>query len=248
MADIDCVNEKADVVIKKIHDNALKFETYSSKIDVQLLMPNDNNQEFSASLRIKNDSAIWALVKVFGVPAATALITQDSVQALIKLPSKRYLAENISYLQNKFNITADYFMLEDILSGRPVSLNDEIDYFATCIDNQLWLMSHSLEEQKELNNSPILSNEMVIKYLINKENFYIEKIEATRLRDNAKLVVNYEAFEKIENAFVPTKTSAYFYTEKEAVQINITSSKIELNQAVEMPFSVTDKYEPIKIE
>lgn len=248
VSSIDCVSEKPEVVIQKIKDNALKYEWLSSKIDVKVQTSNDNNQEFSAILRIRKDSAIWTAVKVFGIPVATGLVTTDSVKALIKQPSKKYLFADIDFLQTKFNLPADYYTLEDILSGKPVGLSDSAKYHAICLEDKLWLMSHSLKEQNEFTKMPALPDVTVVKYLINKENFYIEKIEATRLKDNTRLVVNYKSFEKIENSFIPISTTAYFYSGENKVQIDIASSKIQLNEPLEMPFSITEKYEPINIE
>jgi hypothetical protein len=244
---VDCIKEEPSIIIQKIHDNALTFEQYSSKIDVKV-KSSQMNQEFSASLRIQKDSAIWSAIKVFGIPVATALITTDSLKFLVKQPVRRYMIGDLNALQSRMGIAADYFTLEDLLSGRPVELSKNEQYFALCIDNNLWISTHSIQQEKELKNAPVALDETIVKYLINKENYYIERIEAERLIDKSKLVVNYETFEKIDISYVPTQTTAYFYSEKENVTLQINSSKIELNKPFEMNFEVSNKYEVVIIE
>jgi hypothetical protein len=246
VATIDCVKESPSVIIENIHANTLQYDWYSAKVDVKVTS-SKMNQDFSASMRIRKDSAIWSAIKVMGIPVATSLITTDSLKVLVKQPMRRYMIGDINNLQTRANISADYFTLEDLLSGRPVELDSADIYHAMCIDNNLWLSTHTPMQENELKKAPP-SDVTIIKYLINKEFYYVERIEAHRLLDNSKLVVNYETFEKIEQSYVPTKTRAYFYSENEQVVIEVASSKIELNKPFEMPFEVNSKYEVVIIE
>lgn len=244
----DCVSIKATELLEKIHQNTLMYSWYSSKLDAKLTTANENNQDFKSSIRIRKDSAIWTSVKVMSIPVATSVISTDSVKALVKQPNKRYLLTEIDYLQKKFNISADYFTLQDLLSGRPIMLNKDKQYVVMCIDNELWLMSHTEKEAEKAMRKPNEADEYIIKYKINKETFLVEKIDATRINDFSRIIVNYDQFETIEEQSIPTKTSAYFYSVKDTVQIDFSSSKIKLNEPFEMPFNITDSYAPIILE
>ena len=245
---VDCISMKSNDLLKRIHRNTKDFDWYSSKIDVKLILPNDNKQDFKASIRIRKDSAIWSSIKVMSIPVALTLISQDSVKALIKQPKKQYLGADIDYLKKRFNIDADYFVLEDILSGRPLLLNDGSDYVALCIDNELWLMTHTQKEEEKVLKKRQGDEKYIVKYRINKETFVIEKIDALKIIDGTRLIVNYNQFENIEEQLIPTKTEAYFYGVKDTVQLNFSSSKIKLDKPTSMPFNVTDSYETIILE
>lgn len=245
---VECVSMKSIDLVQKIHENTLNFDWYSSKIDVKLKAPKDNNQSFKASIRIRKDSAIWSSIKVMSIPIALTIVSQDSLKALIKKPKKQYLISDIDYLKKQFNIDADYNALQDILSGRPIMLDESINYIAKCENNQLWLMTHSIKETEKALRKRQDDEAYIVKYLVNKETFMVEKMEALKIIDGSRLIVNYNEFESIEEQLVPTKTSAYFYGIKDTVQLDFSSSKIKLNTPSSMPFNVTDSYEPIILE
>ena len=239
---------KSDELIQKIHKNTLNFDWYSSKMDVKLQMPNGDYQNFKASIRVRKDSAIWSSIKVMKIPVALTLISQDSIKSLIKQPKKQYLAAKTDYLQNKFNLDADYSALQDILSGQAILLDTERQYLVKCVDNELWLLSHTEKEAEKALKKRQDNEVYITKYLVNKETFLVEKVEALKIVDGSRLIVNYNQFESIEEQFIPTKTSAYFYGIKDTVQMDFSSSKIKLNNPADMPFNVTDSYEPIILD
>ena len=242
-----CVSIKSDELFQKIHDASLTYNWYQSKLDVKLETSKEK-QEFKASLRIKKDSAIWSSIKVMSIPVALTLISQDSVKALVKQPKKQYLEAEMNYLQDQFNIDADYFALQDILSGRPIMVNKSTNYFVQCIDNELWMMTHSEKQAEKALKKRQDDMPYIIKYQINKTTYTIEKMEATKVVDGSQLIVNYNQFENIESYLIPTETSAYFYGIKDTVHLEFSSSKIKLNEPSTMPFNVTDSYEPIILE
>lgn len=245
---IDCISINSGELIQKVYQNALNFDWYSSKINVKLKAPKDNSQDFKASIRIRKDSAIWSSVKVMSIPVALTIISEDSIKSLIKQPKKKYLAAETDYLKDRFNVDADYFAFQDILSGKPILFNKEFNYIAKCVDNQLWLMSHTEKQAEKALKKRQDDETYIVKYLINKETFVVEKIEALKIVDGSRLIVNYNEFESIEEQLIPTKTTAYFYGIKDTVQLDFESSKIKLNIPSDMPFNVTDSYEPIILE
>ena len=78
----------------------------------------------SMSTRYRRDSLIWVSIKKFGFEGARAKITKDSV-FLVNYLQSNYIAENLSYIEKKYNLPADFNMLQNILLGNPIFLTDK---------------------------------------------------------------------------------------------------------------------------
>jgi hypothetical protein len=93
-----------------------EFSTFSAKGRMQLEKP-DEKLSSAVTIRIKKDSVIWvSVVPALGIEVARVRITPDTIQILDRL-HKEYLAGNFSLLQKRFNIAADFKMLQAILLG-----------------------------------------------------------------------------------------------------------------------------------
>lgn len=245
---VNCVSMNSGELIQKVSANSLSYDWFSSKLDVRFTNTKEEKQDFKASIRIRKDSAIWSSIKVMSIPVALTIVSQDSIKALIKQPKKQYLISDIDYLIKKFNVDADYFTLQNILSGQAILMDSSINYIAECRDNDLWLMTHTEKEANKALKKRQDDLDYIIKYKINKELFVVEEIIAQKVLDGSQLIVNYKQFESIEEQLIPSKTSAYFYSIKDSVKLDFSSSKIKLNKAYDMPFNVTDSYEQIILE
>jgi Domain of unknown function (DUF4292) len=78
----------------------------------------------SMSTRYRRDSLIWVTIKKFGFAGARAKITKDSV-FLVNYIQSNYIAENLNYLEKKYNLPLDFNMIQNILLGNPIFLTDK---------------------------------------------------------------------------------------------------------------------------
>jgi Domain of unknown function (DUF4292) len=82
------------------------------------------NVSGSMSTRYRRDSLIWVNIKKFGFGVGRAKITKDSV-FVVNYIQNNYIAENLSYLEKKYSLPADFNTLQNILLGNPIFLTDK---------------------------------------------------------------------------------------------------------------------------
>jgi hypothetical protein len=116
---INTVND----VLAILEKNQIKPEWMSGEVGLDY-EGKPMNISGSMSTRYRRDSLIWVTIKKFGFTGARAKITKDSVFMVNYLQSN-YIAENLNYIEKKYNLPADFNVLQNILLGNPIFLTDK---------------------------------------------------------------------------------------------------------------------------
>ena len=82
------------------------------------------NQSANTMIRFRRDSVIWMNVKKFIINVARVQVTRDSVFMINYLQSS-YIAQPLSYVEQKFGLPADFDLLQNFLLGKPIFLTDK---------------------------------------------------------------------------------------------------------------------------
>ena len=112
-------------VLRAIDENraAPEWMNAKAKVDVE-------SEKFSiggtAYIRIHRDEAIWMSVRKFGLEGARALIRPDSFFLYNRLEGE-YIAEPLSYVEEKYKIPARFDLLQEIFFGNGVFLTDDLE-------------------------------------------------------------------------------------------------------------------------
>ncbi|WP_168797524.1 DUF4292 domain-containing protein [Neolewinella litorea] len=80
----------------------------------------------TAYIRLHRDKAIWMSVKKFGIEGARALIRPDSFFLYNRLEGE-YIAEPLSYIEEKYKIPARFDLLQEIFFGNAVFLTEDLE-------------------------------------------------------------------------------------------------------------------------
>lgn len=219
-----------------IQDLEFDYLTSSSKIRYR---DEKQNVSATANIRIKKDSAIWvSITPGFGIEAARALITRDSL-AFINRLDKEYQAYSFRELSDKFNFDLSYDLLQAVLVGdmpRPLTSEDQVNQRA----------AYFVVQQAEDN--------LVIDNFINARLMKVERVavvdetkRADRRRNKNTLNLQYEDFEQVGDQLLPfqNKVSLDYRSQgkKRRTQIDIQHKKANLvDEALRFPFSIPDKY------
>lgn len=110
----------AESVKRKLIQNQLKAEWLVGRARVSLA-EGSFAQSGTAELRMRKDSVIWMSVRKFGIEGARALITTDSVFLIDRL-NRRYAAEDLSFIAERYNLPASFGTLQAMLLGNPIFL------------------------------------------------------------------------------------------------------------------------------
>ncbi len=217
----------------------LDFEylTASSKIRYR---DGEQNISATANIRIKNDSAIWvSLTPGFGIEAARALITHDSLK-LINRIDKEYQAYSFKELSGKFNFNLNYNLLQAVVIGDMLQLptaQDQVEQQAT----------HFLIRQRE---GGLTADNYVDARLMKLNRVVVtdknRKNQSKGRRMNT-LNLRYEDFQQIDGQWLPFGSELSLdrqgAKEKQRTQIDINHKKANIvKEALRFPFSIPDKY------
>jgi Domain of unknown function (DUF4292) len=115
-------NTVSDVLVI-LEKNQVKPEWMSGEVDLDY-EGKPMNISGSMSSRYRRDSLIWVTIKKFGFTGARAKITKDSI-FVVNYLQNNYIAENLNYVEKKYNLPADFDILQNILLGNPIFLTDK---------------------------------------------------------------------------------------------------------------------------
>jgi len=219
-----------------VDTSRLSFHSFSSKLSCELISK-EINQSLKGNLRIVHDSAIWISVTPgLGIEAARLLLTPDSIFLLNRLKST-YMKGKFSDIRQLLNVDVDFAVVEAILT------NNVFNYPATA-------QSKNFEDYKLTIKSKEYQLERVNRSISTK--FSIDPlyllIESMVNFEQKKMYMQaqYTDFVSIESHLFPMVSKLTVGNAEKKFIINLTYSKIEINQQLEFPFRIPDTYKQAK--
>lgn len=123
-------------LLKKMEDNAIKFEWFDGKAKIKYV-DMTQNRSIKASIRIQKGKQIWMSFSLFGFEGARVKITPDSVFVINRI-NKEYTAKSLSYLEEQFKLPASYSIVEALLIGNAATVEGS-EFTVAIKDNQYLL-------------------------------------------------------------------------------------------------------------
>ena len=106
-------------LLDSIHAYAFHFEYFSAKAKI-VVDKGDNHTEFTANFRVKNDSAIWISISpALGLEAARVLMTKDSVRIIDRLHGERS-SKGYDFFQKYTSLPVTLQTMQQLIEGNPV--------------------------------------------------------------------------------------------------------------------------------
>lgn len=204
----------------------LPFNTLSLKGKARLNVGGNENN-VNMLLRVQKDQKIWvSITAIAGIEVARALITPDSVHLRDNL-QRRYIKKPFSYIHQFTNKQVNFKLLQSILSGNTVGDFMTIDSDLTQ-ENSVWQINGFKES---------LDYRVVFNTLL--------KISEMTLND-AKLAkalkVNYRDYTSVNSSLFPSIVKLNSMAGQKKLELEIEFNKIEVNTAIETPFSAPKSY------
>lgn len=236
-------NLNANKLLDSIQAHRLSFDYFSSKLSVDLTLP-DDSKSFKANLRIRKDSVIWIYIMKATIPVATVSITRDSVKMVNKL-NKSYFLGTFSYINDMFNTELDYYMLQDLLTADFIAYNKEQKYkededtsyyFLSSIGKRK--MKRAFEKDKQLKKEPY-----VFRYWINPGTYRPAKTIINDLSDTTSLTIENIEYELTDSLLVPGSLLIKAANAKAEIIVDAKYSKTKVNEKTDFPFNIPEGYE-----
>jgi Domain of unknown function (DUF4292) len=223
-------------VLAILDKNQIKAEWLSGDVDVSY---EGKPQSISASMstRYRRDSLIWVTIKKFGIAGARAKITKDSV-FVVNYIQNSYIAENLSYLEKKYSLPADFNTLQNILLGNPIFLTDKT----------------KLKMEREAATNDIIlrgaDDKWQTTYRLDANDFSIKSMLFEQPNAARSLKIECENHQILRGYENDTKKMAYtrrlFLESKESGKVKIEleiDDKIEVNVPKTIKFEIPSHYE-----
>lgn len=217
--------------IKSFELSNLDFHSFSGKAKTKIEM-GDNSQDVSLNLRIERDKAIWVSVTaLLGVEVARILITPDSIKVLNKFQGE-YLAKPFNYIHHYTNKGVTFGMLQDLLMANvsPNLLRTDQVQVASAQDEFIVVG---------------IKDDLSYQYRLNKDNrpfnFLLQRVGV-----NQNLEAYYNDFVKTIGYNFPQKITLNMTGDFMKLKAQMSFSKVEFNEKIEMPFSVSSRYKVVE--
>ncbi len=265
-------NRSASNVLNRYDDQRFRFEQLSMRISAEVVTP-QKSQGFKANLRIAHDSVIWMSVSpLMGVEMVRVLMTRDSVCYVSKIPGdKHYFKGTYLELANMTQSELDYSMIENLLVGNLVQLNEEEDRFASRIDERAYVLLSRYNRRlkrvvggtdlKELEPDDSLEvdinerryqrivrrsdeEELLMKrYWVSGDHYRPLKTVFDDLYYKRFLQIDHSAYEELDGMLYPAKTVLSAGTPEGTATFSIEVNRIKRASGLDFPFEIPDDYE-----
>ncbi len=220
--------KKTNKIAEHLIENQLDIDWFSAKAK---MVPEGLgvNTSFSTVIRIKKDSAIWVSASKLSFEVGRVLVRPDSVFVIDRL-SKSYYARPLDYVEEEFNLPADFQLLQDMILGNAV------------------IFDPKGVKVKELGDRHILVSEdadMRLEYTLGAApDYLLEKMSADDTPNERSFSIDFDDYKLLDKKyqFAYDRDIQMSSQETGEAGVDIQFSKVEINAPKKMPFSVSSRY------
>ena len=216
-------------VFDKVLKNKINFTTFNAKVKAAY-KSNEGDQDATAYIRLKKDSAIWLSMRgPLGIEGFRILITKDSVK-VINLLKKNVQFRSISLLHEFTGIPLDFSALQDLIVGNPVFIDSNIQSYNT--DNEKHLQVLLL--------GSFFKNLITVDTANHK--ILYSNLEDINQQTRRNCNISYSNYENSSSVIFSTKRNITVETGQSNSDINLDFKQYSFNQPVTFPFTVQANY------
>lgn len=243
--------KNARTLTSHLKEKEFKFDRLNGKLSVDAEI-DSTSASFTVTLRMKKDSVVWMSLSKLGIEGARVLITKDSVK-FIKRPlgddNGKFFVGDYAYISKMLNTDLDFELLQSLLIGNSVEFYDEDEKIKPGIDNCQYTLGtirknklrKVMEKGKEL-REPAQSIYMI------PETFKIARILFYEFGPDRSFDARYSEYELKDSAQLFPMKMNYTIKAQKNVKIDISYSKIVLNEEQTFPFKIPENYEAITVK
>jgi hypothetical protein len=213
------------------------FDSFYSKMSTQY-KDSSRSVSFKVSLRMVQDSAIGATIKVASIPFVNAVITQDSVKVTNR-QDKCYTLQSIDFLKESFGVSFSHRNMEELLMGFPIAFDPEAD-FDRVKDPYAYIISSELQKDGDS------GDEVDIYYEINKDVNQLKSTTVFSEADSTEIKIDYLTRQMVDGYAVPETVKIVIRTPNQELNIELEYRKSRVNKPENIHFVIPDSYEPCK--
>jgi hypothetical protein len=236
----------ADYLFTKLKENELKFNWFSAKFSLDLII-DKKKTSFSGQVRMKKDSTIWiSFSPALGIEMARLIITADSVKFINRI-NKSYFSDDYRVVSKFLDANIDYDIFQSILLGNDLTYYEDGKFRATYDSKEYHLVTAGRKKLKKYVKTKEDEERIYLQNIfLNPETFKISQMKIKEIKkENKKLDATYSGFQIVSGQVFPHHISYDLFADK-PVMVDLDYFKIEIDQPQEFPFKISDKYTRIQ--
>jgi len=237
--------EGPDYLFSQLSENELKFTSFSAKFSIDYIH-NKKKTEFKGQIRILKDSVIWvSFSPALGIEMARIMITNDSVKFMNRLDNTYFMGD-YDFVNKFLETNIDFDILQSFVIGNDFQFYDKTKFRASLDGGQYRLTTMERSKLKKYVKEKEIYPKVFIQTIwLNPENFKITQIMIKEIKkENKKLDAYYSDFQSVENQLFPYKLK-FELSAEEQIEVFVNYSRINLNEPLNFPFRVPEKFERI---
>ncbi|MEO6166767.1 MAG: DUF4292 domain-containing protein [Chitinophagales bacterium] len=213
-------NNASRDILDSMQRHAFNFEWFTGKAKVEIVQGTDKT-EFTASLRMRKDSAIWISVSpALGLEVARVLMTKDSIRVIDRLNGE-YYSKDYHFFKTYTALPVTFEVMQDMIEGSPLFMDGK-EFDVTRKDTSYLLKWEAATQATSLTlNRTFLP---VLQTITDSST----SLRITQQQYEIPYTSPFSLWRRIE------------LLRPEAMQIVITFSKIKINEPVKLPFNVKE--------
>lgn len=222
----DTTNTTFDSLINRITANQTGYKTFASHAKLSW---NDgtSQQNFQATIRMKKDTLVWmSITGPMNIEGARAFITPDTFQLLNRINTE-YTGRNFNYISNWLLFPVTFPMLQQIFTGEKLDIHEKAST-AVYEDSMFVIYAEN--------------NNLLEKIWVNSGNYTISKILLKDKLLTQQMSITFDNYNLLEGK--PFSYSRVIEVNRNGalMVLTIDFTKTKLNENLNYPFEVTEKY------
>ncbi len=220
-------------IIHNYEANKFHQKTISAKLKTKF---KNNKMAVSATikLRLERNKTIWMSVTKLGIPIAKMIITPYKVRFYNKI-NKTYFEGSLASLTKSIGKKLDFKEFQNVLLGQPV-LNLKRGKYISKIEQNKYLLS----PKKNKNFYAIL-------FLLNPDNYKLNKQEIRNLGKDQKAAIMYPSYTNINGEQFPKAINIIANYNQKKLSIFMNYYQVVFNKELKFPFKIPKGYKKISL-
>ncbi len=194
---------------------------------------------FKTSIRMRNDSALHALITYARIPIYNTMVTPDTL-TIVDKRNNCYVKEDMTYLKNTFDVDFEHHNLEELILGMPIGWDQELEYHQVKDPYNYVVSSHSKRELRRMNKND--DDELLIRYYLTDDAKMLRRTLIYSPRDTTTIDVNYSEHELINGMNIPGAGEIKVVTPRDTIKIDFKYNRTTVNEPRVLYLAIPDRY------
>lgn len=264
-------NRSSGAVLSRYEPNEFDFEWAGMKLSADIESP-EGKQGFKANLRIRKDSMIWISISpALGVEVLRVVITPDSVKYVSKIPNnKHYFLGRLDEMSQISETEISFSMIQNMLLGNPVDLDQHRDKFTSRIDEQQYALiskyNRKMKKVVGMDDKALEPNDslevdasdkkyqrilrrsdeedlLLKRYWFDGYTYRLMKTMFDDLYYKRSVTIEHDDFKEEEGQTYPQRTKMTVSTPEMTSSFEFKIIRLKLNKSYDFPFEIPEDYE-----